>query len=86
MHGAGKDAHFDALKLWIVGSGSDSIPLSQLTTAQALGLSEGAVKVAIHRLRQRFCTAVKSEIMQTVPVQSDVDDELGHLVAVLLRG
>ncbi|MNC96920.1 hypothetical protein D3C83_144230 [compost metagenome] len=46
-------------------------------------MSEGAVKVAIHRLRQRFREAVKSEIAQTMPTESDVDDELRHLIAVL---
>jgi RNA polymerase sigma-70 factor (ECF subfamily) len=39
--------------------------------------------VAIHRLRQRFRQAVKAEISHTVPAESDVDDELRHLVAVL---
>ncbi len=86
MRAAGKRAHFDTLKPWLVGSGADTPALSQLTVAQALGLSEGAVKVAIHRLRQRFRAAVKSEIAQTVPADADVDDELNHLVAVLVRG
>jgi RNA polymerase sigma-70 factor (ECF subfamily) len=47
-------------------------------------MSEGAVKVAIHRLRQRFRETVKADIAQTVPDARDVDDELRHLVAVLI--
>ena len=46
--------------------------------------TEGAVKVAIHRLRQRFRDAVKAEIAQTVAGDADVDDELRHLLAVLI--
>ncbi|MEZ0253839.1 MAG: hypothetical protein ACAI37_01090 [Chthoniobacter sp.] len=41
-------------------------------------------KVAIHRLRQRFREAIKAEIAQTVPETSDIDDELRHLLAMLL--
>ena len=48
---AGKGAHFDALKPWLTG---ESAALSQTDAAQQLGMGEGAVKVAIHRLRQRF--------------------------------
>jgi RNA polymerase sigma-70 factor (ECF subfamily) len=47
-------------------------------------VSEGAVKVAIHRLRQRFREAVKAEIAQTVHDPSEVDDELRHLLVVLV--
>ena len=75
---AGKAAHFLVLKPWLTGAGQ-----SQAEAAVQLGMSESAVKVAIHRLRQRFREAVKAEIAHTVPAESDVDDELRHLVAVL---
>jgi RNA polymerase sigma-70 factor (ECF subfamily) len=42
------------------------------------------VKVAVHRLRARFRDVVKQEIAQTVPAESDVDEELRYLVAVLM--
>ena len=77
---AGKSAQFDVLKPWITG---ESPAHSQSAAAAQLNMSEGAVKVAIHRLRQRFREAVKAEIAQTVPAESDVDDELRHLIAVL---
>jgi RNA polymerase sigma-70 factor (ECF subfamily) len=86
LRDAGKGAQFDTLKPWLIGSGADTPALDQATAAAALGMSEGAVKVAIHRLRQRFREAVKAEIAQTVPADADVDDELSHLVAVLVRG
>ncbi|MEO7319666.1 MAG: sigma factor-like helix-turn-helix DNA-binding protein [Chthoniobacteraceae bacterium] len=78
---AGKAEHFDALKPWLTG---ESAALSQAEAAQQLGVSEGAVKVAVHRLRQRFREAIKAEIAQTVPNEADVDDELRHLLAVLV--
>ena len=81
LRDAGKSAHFDALKPWLTG---ECAALSQADTAGQLGMSEGAVKVAIHRLRQRFREAVKTEIAQTVRDAADVDDELRHLLAVLV--
>lgn len=80
---AGKSSHFEVLKPWINGPGTG---LSQSTAAAALGMSEGAVKVAIHRLRQRFRDAVKAEIAQTIAPEDDADEELRHLIAVLARG
>ena len=78
LRDAGKAAHFLVLKPWLTGAGQ-----SQAEAAVQLGMSESAVKVAIHRLRQRFRETVKAEIAHTVPAESDVDDELRHLVAVL---
>jgi RNA polymerase sigma factor (sigma-70 family) len=76
----GKAAQFEALKPWLTG---DLESLSQATAARELGISEGAVKVAIHRLRKRFRDVVKSEIAQTLDDASEVADELRYLLAVL---
>lgn len=48
-----------------------------------LGLGEGAVKVAVHRLRQRFAELVRQEIRETLaePSPQAVDDELQALIA-----
>jgi len=46
-------------------------------------LTEGAVKVAIHRLRKRFRELVKAEIAQTVGDQDLVQEELRYLLEVL---
>ncbi|MDQ3624591.1 MAG: sigma-70 family RNA polymerase sigma factor [Verrucomicrobiota bacterium] len=77
----GKSAHFETLKPWLTG---ESAALPQATAARQLGMSESAVRVAIHRLRQRFREQVKAEIAQTVPSGADIEDELRHLVAVLV--
>jgi RNA polymerase sigma-70 factor (ECF subfamily) len=46
-------------------------------------MSPGAVKVAIHRLRQRFRAAVEAEIAQTVQAETDLKAELHYLLQVL---
>ena len=51
--------------------------------AVALGMTEGAVKVAIHRLRKRYGELVRAEIEQTVATPEQADDELRYLFAVL---
>lgn len=77
---AGKLAQFEALKASLAGS-RESQPYSALATQ--LGLSEGAVKVAVHRLRQRYREVIRAEIAETVASEAEVEGELKHLMAVL---
>ena len=77
---AGRREHFDALKPWLTG---DQGTASQADAAKQLGLSEGAVTVAIHRLRRRFREVVKGEIARTLHDPAQVADELACLVAAL---
>jgi len=77
---SGKLSHFDTLKVFLTGE-AGAPPLRQI--AEKLGMTEGAVKVAIHRLRQKYREALRSEIAQTLTVQEDVDDELRYLLAAL---
>jgi len=51
--------------------------------AAGLKMSEGAIKVAVHRLRQRYGELVRAEIAQTVASPKEVDEELQYLFAVL---
>jgi RNA polymerase sigma factor (sigma-70 family) len=76
----GRSGHFDALKPWLTG---DPATQSQAEAARQLGLSEGAVAVAIHRLRRRFREVVKGEIARTLNDPAQVADELACLVAAL---
>lgn len=76
----GRKSQFDGLKPWLMGEVGGT---SQAELARQLGMSEGAVKVAIHRLRQRFRELVRAEIAQTVPSPSDVRQEMAYLVEVL---
>jgi RNA polymerase sigma factor (sigma-70 family) len=77
---AGKIDLFEALKPWLTG---DTENVSQVDAARQLGLNEGAVKVAIHRLRRRFREVIKNEIGQTVSGRAQVDEELRHLLEAL---
>jgi len=79
---AGKAEHFDQLKPWLTG---DDGSVTQAEIGQRLGMNEGAVKVAIHRLRKRFREMVKAEVAQTVG-ESEVREELDYLVAILGGG
>ncbi len=51
--------------------------------AVKLGMTEGAVKVAVHRLRRRYRELLRAEVAQTVRSPSEIDEELRHLFAVL---
>jgi RNA polymerase sigma-70 factor (ECF subfamily) len=76
----GKADQLEILKPWLLGSCE---AFSQADAAQRLGLTEGAVKVAIHRLRKRFRELIKQEISHTVTDPAQIDVELRYLVEVL---
>ncbi|HZR15992.1 MAG TPA: sigma factor-like helix-turn-helix DNA-binding protein [Verrucomicrobiae bacterium] len=78
---AGTSNLFEALKPWLTGDTED---LSQAETAGKLGMNEGAVKVAIHRLRRRFRDLIKTEIAQTLNDEAQVEDEMHCLLEALV--
>lgn len=82
LRDSGKGRQFDTLKPWLTADG-DATPQSQ--AAEKLGLSEEAIKVAVHRLRKRFRDAVKAEIAQTVSEAGSVREELDALMAALRK-
>lgn len=51
--------------------------------ADSLGMTSGAAKVALHRLRQRFGTVLREEVSATVGSDEDTEDELRHLLKVI---
>jgi DNA-directed RNA polymerase specialized sigma24 family protein len=51
--------------------------------ATTLGTTEGALRVAAHRLRQQFASALRETIAETVERSEDVDDELRHLLGAV---
>lgn len=72
------EATFDALKGTLTGAES---PREDL--AKKLGMTDGALKVAVHRLRHRYREVLRAEIAETVNVASDVDEEMRHLARIL---
>lgn len=77
---AGARQEYETLKPWLTG---ESAELSQADAARQLGMTENAVRVAIHRLRRRFREMVKSEIAATLDGAAGMDEELRHLQAAL---
>jgi RNA polymerase sigma factor (sigma-70 family) len=72
----GKLELFEHLKPHL-GGDETTVPYSQI--AELLGKTEGAVKVAVHRLRQRCRELLRAEIAQTVSGPDEVDEELRDL-------
>lgn len=79
----GKSDLFRALRSCLVGD-REGLPYPQL--ARQLGMSEGAVRVAVHRLRRRYRELLRAEIAHTVASPEEVDAEMRHLFKVLARG
>jgi RNA polymerase sigma factor (sigma-70 family) len=77
---AGKSAVFARLEGHLTGE-QETLPYVEL--GAALGMSEGAVKVAIHRLRRRFGALLRDEIAETVSDPDEVDDEIRELFRAL---
>ncbi len=76
----GKRRLFEALKPRLTG-GAGGAPYARL--AEGLGLTEGTVKVAVHRLRQRYRDLLHEEIAQTLDDPAQVEDEIRALFAAL---
>jgi len=79
---AGRKHEFDCLKEWLTAE-RGSIPYAQI--AVTLATTEGAARVAVHRLRKRFRELFRQSIAETVASAGDVDTELRYLAAVLSR-
>jgi RNA polymerase sigma-70 factor (ECF subfamily) len=53
--------------------------------ADEVGLSAGALKVALHRLRKRFAEGLREEVLDTLGEEEDLEEELHYLLKVLGR-
>jgi len=71
---------FDALRECLLGM---SPPGGYAETAARLGMSEGAVKTAVHRLRRRFQVELHRLVSETVSDPGDVDEEIRDLIRAL---
>jgi RNA polymerase sigma factor (sigma-70 family) len=78
--GAGKKDLFDRLKTFLNGRETS---ISQSAIATELNMSEGAVKVAVHRLRRRFRAAMEQTIAETVSSPQEVEEEIRALFRAL---
>ena len=74
----GKQYLFEHLKTYLTAQDA-----SYRDAAAALNMTEGAVKVAVHRLRRRYGELVRQEIAQTVATAEQIDEEMNALYAAL---
>ncbi len=80
---AGKAREFEQLKRFLALHEA-GIPYPAV--AAELGVSEGALRVMVHRLRKRFRELFREEIRQTVTREEDLEEEFRHLLAALSEG
>jgi len=78
----GDGAQFQSLKIFLT-AGKGAIPYSGV--AGELGMDEGAVRVAVHRLRKRYRALLRDEIAQTLEDPAQVDEEMRVLFGAFSR-
>lgn len=77
---AGKGRQFEVLRFSLMGERS-ALPYTKL--AAKLNMNEGAVKVAVHRLRQHYRRLLRELVAETVSSPDEVEEELAHLLRTL---
>jgi len=76
----GKTQQFEGLKACLTGDRPEE---HYRELGAGLGMSEGAVKSAVHRMRHRFGETLRAEVAQTVADPAEVEDELRYLFSVV---
>jgi RNA polymerase sigma factor (sigma-70 family) len=76
----GKAERFEQLKVFLLGEPGGP---KYADVARELQMSEGAVKVAVLRLRHRFGEIFRAEVANTVAAEDDIEAELRHIIQLL---
>lgn len=79
----GKASFYEHLKPFLM-VGKSEIPHARV--AAALNLTEGAVRVAVHRLRRRYRELLREEVAQTLSDPAQADEEMRALFSALAEG
>lgn len=79
MTASGKQKQFETLRGYL----DDSTEANYAQAATTLGISEVAVRVAVHRLRDKYRRHLRVQVAQTVDAEADIDTELRDLLAAL---
>lgn len=82
MTAQGKGRIYEAMKTYLTGEGPEE---SYRQQALRIGMTEGAFKTEVHRLRKRFRKAVREEVAATVESPDQIEGELRFLFEVLTR-
>jgi RNA polymerase sigma-70 factor (ECF subfamily) len=77
---AGKTGEFDLLRPFLT---VETEPVSYREVARQLGVTEVAVRMAVHRLRRRYRQLFREALAQTVTTPDEVDAEMRYLLRVL---
>jgi RNA polymerase sigma factor (sigma-70 family) len=77
----GKEAVFRALRHTLDGESMEGAAYAEI--AGQLGMSEGAMRLAAHRIRRRYRKLLRDEILQTVAAPELVDEEIRYLMECL---
>jgi RNA polymerase sigma factor (sigma-70 family) len=77
---AGKERLFARLRVFLPGEAEGE---GYRQAAEELGMTEGATRVAVHRLRQRYGELFRQAVADTVESPEDIPDEMRHLLRVL---
>jgi len=80
---AGKEEFFDELKQFLTG---DTPAQTHAEIGVKCGLTEGAMKVAVHRLRRRYRALLREEVAQTVAAPDEIEAEIRELFAAFQPG
>jgi RNA polymerase sigma factor (sigma-70 family) len=75
-----KQELFEHLKVHLTAE-KGSVPYSRV--AAELGMTEGSVRVAVHRFRRRYRKLLRDEIVQTVTAEDQIDEEINNLFTAL---
>jgi DNA-directed RNA polymerase specialized sigma24 family protein len=76
----GKTEQFAALSKFLIGTANGA---TYAATGAGLGMSEGAVKTAIHRLRGRFRQLLCEQVSTTLASDEILEDEIRRLFSAL---
>jgi RNA polymerase sigma-70 factor (ECF subfamily) len=77
---SGKAEHFDHLSAFLQGD-SKGIHYDELSAE--MGVTAGALRTQVHRIRRRYRELLRAEIAQTVSTPAEIDDEIRFLLTTL---
>lgn len=78
--GSGKASQFEQLQPFLLG---EKAAVTYAEVAAMLATTEGAVKVAVHRMRRRYRELLRETVAGTVETRGEVEEEIQHLLAVI---
>jgi RNA polymerase sigma-70 factor (ECF subfamily) len=81
-HAKDKGELFDQCQVYLTATSGAA---SYAEVGQRLSMSEGSIKVAVHRLRQRYRELLQDEVAQTLEEDGDIEEELAALLTAVRR-